>query len=102
MKKLSKVQLKQQAAVLDAVTTLEQQALVEVPGTLQCWFSLEYEAFPVSLLVRLQFTEQAMLDAAQGQLLVWQKRLSGLLLKKGIVLKDMRKHLVFTLNSPDD
>ncbi|PKM18837.1 MAG: hypothetical protein CVV11_10465 [Gammaproteobacteria bacterium HGW-Gammaproteobacteria-15] len=102
MKKLSVVQQKQQAAVLDAVTKLEQQALVELPGAVQCWFSLEYEAFPVSLLVRLQFTEQAMLDVAQPQLLVWQKRLSGLLLKKGIVLKDMRKHLVFTLSSPDD
>lgn len=102
MKKLSKVQLKQQAAVLDAVTTLEQQALVELPGAVQCWFSMEYEAFPLSLLVRLQFTEQAYLDAAQPQLLVWQKRLSGLMLKKGVVLKDMRKHLVFTLNSPDD
>ena len=102
MKKLSKVQLKQQAAVLDAVTKLEQQALLDLPGVVQCWFSLEYEAFPVSLLVRLQFTEQVMLDAAQPQLLAWQKRLSGLLLKKGIVLKDMRKHLVFTLNSPDE
>ena len=102
MKKLSVVQQKQQAAVLDAVTKLEQQALVELTGAVQCWFSLEYEAFPVSLLVRLQFTEQAQLDAAQSQLLAWQRRLSGLLLKKGIVLKDMRKHLVFTLNSPDD
>lgn len=102
MKKLSVVQLKQQAAVLDAVTKLEQQALLDLPGAVQCWFSLEYEDFPVSLLVRLQFTEQAMLDTAQPQLLVWQKRLSGLLLKKGIVLKDMRKHLVFTLSSPDD
>ena len=102
MKKLSKVQLKQQAAVLDAVTTLEQLALAELPGVLQAWFSLEYEAFPGSLLVRLQFAEQAQLDTAQAQLLAWQKRLSGLLLKKGIVLKDMRKHLVFTLNSPDE
>lgn len=102
MKKLSKVQLKQQAAVMDAVTKLEQQALADLPGTVQCWFSLEYEAFPGSLLVRLQFVEQAALDAAQPQLLAWQKRLSALLLKKGFVLKDMRKHLVFTLNSPDD
>ncbi|SNY50028.1 hypothetical protein SAMN06297280_1606 [Arsukibacterium tuosuense] len=102
MKKLSKVQLKQQAAVLDAVTKLEQLALLELPGTLQCWFSLEYEAFPGSLLVRLQFADQAMLEAALPQLLTWQKRLSGLMLKKGIVLKDMRKHLVFTLNAPDE
>lgn len=102
MKKLSKVQLKQQAAVLDAVTMLEQQALADLPGVVQAWFSLEYEAFPGSLLVRLQFAEQAMLDDAQPQLLQWQKRLSALLLKKGVVLKDMRKHLVFTLNSPED
>ena len=85
-----------------AVTALEQQALTELPGTLQCWFSLEYEAFPGSLLVRLQFADEAMLEAAQPQLLTWQKRLSGLMLKKGIVLKDMRKHLVFTLSAPDE
>lgn len=102
MKKLSKVQLKQQAAVLAAVNALEQQALTELPGTVQCWFSMEYEVFPGSLLVRVQFSEQAALAAAQPQVLLWQKRLSGLLLKKGIVLKDLRKHLVFTLSSPDD
>ena len=102
MKKLSKVQLKQQAAVMAAVTQLEQLALAELAGVVQCWFSLEYEAFPGSLLVRLQFTDDAALQQAQEQLLSWQKRLSALLLKKGIVLKDMRKHLVFTLNSPDD
>ena len=102
MKKLSKVQLKQQAAVLSAVTALEQQAQAELPAVVQGWFSLEYEAFPGSLLVRLQFADGAGLAAAQPQLLIWQKRLSGLLLKKGIVLKDMRKHLVFTLSSPDD
>lgn len=102
MKKLSKVQLKQQAAVMAAVTVLEQHALLALPGTVQCWFSMEYEAFPGSLLVRVQFNEQAALDAAQPQLLLWQKRFSGLLLKKGIVLKDLRKHLVLTLNGPDD
>jgi len=102
MKKLSKVQLKQQAAVLAAVNTLEQQALTELPGSVQCWFSMEYEAFPGSLLVRVQLAEQTALDIAQPQLLLWQKRLSGLLLKKGIVLKDLRKHLVFTLSGPED
>lgn len=102
MKKLSKVQLKQQTAVLSAVTALEQQALTELPGTVQCWFSMEYEAFPGSLLVRVQLAEQTALDTAQPQLLLWQKRLSGLLLKKGIVLKDLRKHLVFTLSGPED
>lgn len=102
MKKLSKVQLKQQAAVMAAVTSLEQQALAELAGVLQAWFSMEYEAFPGSLLVRLQFAEQAQLEAAQPQLLLWQKRLSALMLKKGYVLKDLRKHLVFTLSGPED
>lgn len=102
MKKLSKVQLKQQAAVMAAVTGLEQQALAELAGVVQAWFSMEYEAFPGSLLVRLQFAEQAQLEAAQPQLLLWQKRLSALMLKKGYVLKDLRKHLVFTLSGPDD
>ncbi|EIW88997.1 hypothetical protein AGRI_09425 [Alishewanella agri BL06] len=102
MKKLSKVQLKQQAAVMAAVTSLEQQALAELAGVVQAWFSMEYEAFPGSLLVRLQFAEQAQLEAAQPQLLLWQKRLSALMLKKGYVLKDLRKHLVFTLSGPED
>lgn len=102
MKKLSKVQLKQQSAVMAAVTSLEQQALAELAGVVQAWFSMEYEAFPGSLLVRLQFAGQAQLEAAQPQLLLWQKRLSALMLKKGYVLKDLRKHLVFTLSGPDD
>ncbi|WP_419570879.1 hypothetical protein [Rheinheimera sp.] len=102
MKKLSAVQLKQQAAVMAAVTTLEQQAQSELTGMLQCWFSLEYEAFPGSLLVRMQFTDEATLDQAQPNLLHWQKKLSGLLLKKGIVLKEMRRHLVMTTQGPED
>mgnify|MGYP006193605107 FL=1 len=102
MKKLSAVQLKQQAAVLAAVEALEQQAMTELPGTVQGWFSLEYEAFPASLLVRLQFNSEAALATAQPQLLVWQKRFSGLMLKKGVILKDMRKHLVFTCMGPED
>lgn len=85
-----------------AVTSLEQQTLAELSGVVQAWFSMEYEAFPGSLLVRLQFAGQAQLEAAQPQLLLWQKRLSALMLKKGYVLKDLRKHLVFTLCGPDD
>ncbi len=102
MKKLSAVQLKQQKAVLSAVEALEQQATLELPGFLQGWFSLEYEAFPVSLLVRLQFTSDETLTQAQPHLLLWQKRFSVLMLKKGVILKDMRKHLVFTCMGPED
>ena len=102
MKKLSAVQLKQQKAVLTAVEALEQQATAELTGFVQGWFSLEYEAFPVSLLVRLQFVSDEALQQAQPHLLLWQKRFSGLMLKKGVILKDMRKHLVFTCQSPED
>jgi hypothetical protein len=102
MKKLSAVQLKQQKAVLSAVEALEQQATLELPGFFQGWFSLEYEAFPVSLLVRLQFVSDEALSQAQPHLLLWQKRLSVLMLKKGVILKDMRKHLVFTCMGPED
>ena len=102
MKKLSAVQLKQQAAVMAAVTTLEQEALAQLPGTILCWFSLEYEAFPSSLLLRVQFSSEPALMDAQPQLLRWQKRFSALMLKRGVILKDMRKHLVFTCAGPDD
>ncbi len=101
MKKLSAVQLKQQKAVLAAVTALETQAKAELAGVVQCWFSLEYEAFPSSLLVRVQFVDTPTLTAATPDLLKWQQLNSRLLLKKGIVLKAMRNHLVFTCDAPD-
>lgn len=102
MKKLSKVQLKQQAAVMWAVTKLEEKALAELEGLKQAWFDMDYDAFPGSLLVRFQFNSEAELQTAEPELLMWRKRLAGLLLKKGILIKDMRRHLVFTLQSPDD
>ncbi len=73
MKKLSAVQLKQQKAVLAAVTALETQAKAELAGVVQCWFSLEYEAFPGSLLVRVQFIDTDALTQATAELLKWQQ-----------------------------
>ncbi len=102
MKKLSVVQQKQQKAVFAAVEALEQLAKAQLAGFVQSWFSLEYELFPASLLVRLQFADDSSLQAAQPQLASWQRQLSGLLLKRGIVLKDFRKHLVMTCQTPDD
>ncbi|EWH08146.1 hypothetical protein DS2_18865 [Catenovulum agarivorans DS-2] len=102
MKKLSKVQIKQQAAVMSAVEALEQKAFAELPDVEQCWFSMEHNAFPGSLLVRVQFNNQQAVDEANAQLTLWQKRLSALLLKKGILIKNMRNHLVFTQLGPDD
>lgn len=100
MKKLSAVQVKQQAHVLAAVTELEQLAQNELTGFVQGWFSMEYQNFPGSLLVRLQFTDDTSLTAAQPQLLLWQKRFSALMVKRGVILKDMRRHLVMTCEAP--
>ncbi len=102
MKKLSKVQLKQQAIVMSVADALEAQGRAELPGMLQCWFNLEYQLFPGSLLLRFQFDNEQSLAAAEPELLKWQKRLSAAMLKKGVVLKDMRKNLIFTLDSPED
>lgn len=102
MKKLSKVQQKQQALVLNIADALEAQARVEISGMLQCWFDVEYHLFPGSLLLCFQFESEQALVAAEPELLKWQKRLSAAMLKKGVILKDMRKHLVFTLKGPDD
>lgn len=101
MKKLSAVQIKQQALVLNIADTLEKQGLAELPGMLQCWFDVQYHLFPGSLLLCFQFDKEQALAAAKPELLKWQKRLSAAMLKKGVVLKDMRKHLVFTLEAPD-
>ena len=102
MKKLSKVQLKQQALVLDVADKIEAKGRADIPGMLQCWFDVEYHLFPSSLLLCFQFENERALAAAEPDLLKWQKRLSGVMLKKGVILKDMRKHLVFTLKGPDD
>ncbi|ASM51081.1 hypothetical protein PESP_a3236 [Pseudoalteromonas espejiana DSM 9414] len=102
MKKLSAVQVKQQALVLNVADKLEAQGREEIPGMLQCWFDVEYHLFPSSLLLCFQFESEQALAAAEPDLLKWQKRLSGAMLKKGVILKDMRKHLVFTLKGPDD
>lgn len=101
MKKLSKVQIKQQALVLNIADKLEEQARADIPGMVQCWFDVEYHLFPGSLLLCFQFKNEQALIAAEPELLKWQKRLSAAMLKKGVVLKDMRKHLVFTLEAPD-
>lgn len=101
MKKLSKVQLKQQALVFSVADKIEAQGREELPGMAQCWFDVEYHHFPGSLLLRFQFENEQALSAAEPELKKWQKRLSAALLKKGVVLKDMRRHLVFTLEEPE-
>ena len=96
MKKLSAVQRKQQTLVFDIANRLEEQAREEIPGIVQCWFDVQYHQFPGSLLLRFQFASEDAMRSAEPELKVWQKRLSAALLKKGVVLKDMRRHLVFT------
>ncbi|GAA78229.1 MULTISPECIES: hypothetical protein [Pseudoalteromonas] len=102
MKKLSAVQIKQQALVLNTAEKLEELGRAELPSMLQCWFDVQYHLFPSSLLLCFQFENEQALAAAEPNLLKWQKRLSGEMLKKGVILKDMRKHLIFTLKGPDD
>ncbi len=101
MKALSSVQQKQQATVMAAVTALEQQAAQRFTGFLQAWFSLEYNVFPSSLLVRLQFVDEAALALAQPSLALWQQRLSAMLVKRGVLLKQPHRHLVFTTEGPN-
>lgn len=102
MKKLSSVQLKQQALVFSVADSMEEQARKELRGMVQCWFDVQYHQFPGSLLLRFQFENADALAAAEPELNKWQKRLSAALLKKGVVLKDRRRHLVFTLDGPED
>ncbi|OFC68737.1 hypothetical protein [Alteromonas confluentis] len=102
MKKLSSVQLKQQAIVGDICDTIEAEGRAALAGFVQCWFSVEYHQFPGSLLLRFQFENEDALKAAEPELKNWQRRLSAMLLKKGVVLKDMRRHLLFTVLGPDD
>ena len=101
MKKLSSVQLKQQALLFSVADKIEELGRKELHGMVQCWFDVEYHQFPGSILLRFQFDSEQALSAAEPELRKWQKRLSAALLKKGVILKDMRRHLVFTLEGPE-
>ena len=59
MKKLSKVQLKQQTLVLSVADALEEQARAEIPGMLQCWFDVEYHLFPCSCVFSSKMTKHS-------------------------------------------
>ena len=102
MKKLSAVQQKQQTLVFSVADTLEAEALKELGGMVQCWFDVQYHDFPGSLLLRFQFKNEESLNEAAPQLKVWQRKLSAALLKKGVILKQGRQHLIFTVESPED
>ncbi|GMM67898.1 hypothetical protein MTsDn1_11920 [Alteromonas sp. MTD1] len=102
MKKLSAVQQKQQTLVFSVADTLEAEALKELGGMVQCWFDVQYHDFPASLLLRFQFENEERLSEATPQLKVWQRKLSAALLKKGVILKQGRQHLIFTVESPED
>ncbi|WP_127019661.1 hypothetical protein [Rheinheimera mangrovi] len=103
-KKLSVVQLKQQANVLKSLEAVEELAMPLYPDFVGCWFSLEYEHFPGSLLVRCQFNSEAALAAALEQKLdlYFQKQIHKQLFKCGILVKDIKRHVVLTTLSPDD
>lgn len=102
MKKLSAVQLKQQALVFSVADSLEAQALEELNGMQQCWFDVQYHQFPGSLLLRFQFENEEAVSNAEPELKKWQRKLSAALLRKGVVLKDVRRHLIFTTQGPEE
>ena len=52
--------------------------------------------------VEFQFENEERLSEATPQLKVWQRKLSASLLKKGVILKQGRQHLIFTVESPED
>ena len=103
-KKLSVVQLKQQANVLKSLEAVEQLAMSLYPDFVGCWFSMEFEHFPGSLLVRCQFNSEVTLAAALEKKLdlYFQKQIHKQLFKCGILIKDIKKHVVLTTLSADD
>lgn len=101
MKKLSAVQQKQQALIFSVADNLEAQALKELNGMVQCWFDVQYHDFPGLLLLRFQFENEESVNEAAPQLKTWQRKLSAALLKKGVILKQGRQHLIFTVESPE-
>lgn len=101
MKKLSKVTLKLNTALLTVLDELKHQLLTELNGFVRLNHEVKFDNFPASILVYGYFDNEQNLTAAKDLEKTYQKQLKALLLKKGILLKTA-KPLQFVVISDEE
>lgn len=96
-KKLSKTTQKLNIKLLDVLAEIRQHAQSSLSGFVNLDHLVQFESFPGSLLVSCYFKHESNLIIAKNEEKRFQRKLHGLLLKKGIVLKKPQQNLRFCL-----
>jgi len=94
---MSKTVKRMNDKLLAAVKTINGLATEELTGFTNLEHSVQFDLFPGSLLVTCYFEDQAALEKNMSSEKVFQKKLQKLLLKQGIVLKDVKQNLKFCI-----
>ena len=95
--KMSKTVRRMNDKLLGALKTLSVFASEELSGFTKLEHTVAFDLFPGSLVVTCYFTDQDALDKNMCEQKTVQKKLQRLLLKQGIVLKDVKQNLIFSL-----
>lgn len=94
---MSKTVKKLNTKLLGAIKTLSDFADKELEGFIKLDHAVQFDLFPGSLVVTCYFESQAALDKNMSAQKKIQKKLQILLLKQGIVLKDVKQNLIFSM-----
>lgn len=94
---MSKTVRRMNDKLLGALKTLNDFAAEELDGYTKLEHTVAFDLFPGSLLVTCYFEDQESLDKNMSEQKILQKKLQKLLLKQGIVLKDVKQNLIFSI-----
>jgi hypothetical protein len=97
--KMSKTIRKMNDKLVAAIKTVNDQATEELTGFVKLEHTVQFDLFPSSLLVNCYFENQQQLESSMKLEKEYQKKLQKLLLKQGIVLKDMKQNLKFLIQA---
>ncbi|MFT6261113.1 MAG: hypothetical protein ACJAYK_002227 [Crocinitomicaceae bacterium] len=97
--KMSKTIRKMNDKLVAAIKTVNDQATEELTGFVKLEHTVQFDLFPGSLLVNCYFENQQQLESSMKLEKEYQKKLQKLLLKQGIVLKDVKQNLKFLVKA---
>ena len=100
--KISKTIRKLNDKLAASIQTINALASEELEGFVKLDHSIQFDLFPGSLLVSCYFESHDHLDKAMKFEKKYQKKLSILLLKHGIKLKDAKQNLKFYVLEQSD
>ena len=94
---MSKTVRRMNEKLLGALKKLSEFANEELDGFTHLDHTVRFDLFPGSLVVTCYFDDQTALDNNKAAKKVLQKKLQSLLLKQGIVLKDVTQNLILSI-----